>query len=511
MAIDSAILQIKETLRSRRFEEALVLSEQAIAEHGEVPVLVYFKGLSLVSLDPPLEGSMDQGVQFLRLAAVLAPSTVEYHYNLAVALAKSKAAEQAILHLRHVLRREPEHVAALDFLIGLLMHVGRIAEAEQKLDRIAAAVGDRHRFLARYGRRVAGVRAARGDYAAAREVIASLPPPEKPNERFQLASVCLAMQDFKTGWAAYRDRGNRQTELARLPFPIWNGEALHGKTILVRGEQGLGDEIMFFSIAGDLLPEADTVILACRAPLVELLSAAFPTAKVVASSSLDYEAGAADLGAVDYQCLVGDLAQYRRGTVESFTDKGNYLAVPVEERDSARRVLQALAPRFEQSFNVGLVWATGSSNDPDARYFAEKKSIPPSILESLDGLERVQFFSLQNVNHAEQAARIPSVDVVDLAHHMPEFIDTAAFLSNLSLLITVDTAQAHLAGALGIPCCILLPEDADWRWGAEGERSYWYPSVRLFRWDRERGWPGAVARARDELIALMKEQPARDA
>ncbi len=293
----------------------------------------------------------------------------------------------------------------------------------------------------------------------------------------------LLAGDFAAGWEDYEWR-RRDPHFAaaqpRLPGREWQGEPLAGRRLLVLASQGLGDTIQFARFLPELANRAETVTLACAAPLVRLL-AQLPVSVIDRDPPLPVH----DLW-VDQMSLPRLLGI----RPDSIPAASSYLvaagAAPV--RDRSRRPL------------VGLVWAGNPAHSNDAR-----RSIPLAALAPLITLPGIAFASLQ-VGPA--AAQIEArFGIPDASPYLRDFAATARLISRLDLVISVDTATAHLAGALGKPVWLMLPYAPDWRWMAGRCDSPWYASARLFRQSRPGDWDGVVARIAEALVRLRP--PAR--
>jgi hypothetical protein len=341
--------------------------------------------------------------------------------------------------------------------------------------------------------------------------------PHEPRVHWEHAHLRLMLGDYASGWEEYEHRfaaPQSSVWCYPYPFPRWNGEALAGKTLLLHGEQGLGDEIMFGSIYPELIAAAAHTIICCQPHLESLFRDSFPTARVVAQLRADGDAWRhrpvdwlAGAPRIDYQIPFGSLARLRRRTRGEFPVHAGYLRA-----DPARAAAWQEKLRELRGYRVGLCWAANPAvDDPLASRRSRKKSLTLKQLEPLLAVEGVDYISLQTWEAAAQvAAADPATGarILDASAGLQDFADTAALIMNLDLVITVDTAVAHLAGALGKPVWILLPWQADWRWHAEGARTEWYPAARLYRQAQPEDWAGVVAQARADLAAgVRRESP----
>ena len=280
------------------------------------------------------------------------------------------------------------------------------------------------------------------------------------------------------GWP--RTPGLRATSIA----PLWLGDApVAGKTVLLHAEQGLGDTIQFCRYAPRVAALGARVVLEVQRPLVDLMKTLAGPAAVVARGDA--------LPDFDLHCPLLSLPLAFGTRLDTIPAEVPYLRAPPGATDWDAR-LGAKRPR------IGLVWSGNPGHKRD-----RDRSIPFYALLPLLDLDAT-FVSLQKeVRPADAAVLKQTGTVIDAADALTTFSDTAALIAALDLLITVDTSVAHLAGALGKPVWVLLPQVPDWRWLLERDDSLWYPSARLFRQNDTRAWGPVIARVRDALSELV--------
>ncbi|MBW8816467.1 MAG: hypothetical protein JF588_23860 [Caulobacterales bacterium] len=278
----------------------------------------------------------------------------------------------------------------------------------------------------------------------------------------KLASALLAAGRYAEGWPLMEARIALHPRLippVDLPYPEWRGEPLAGQRVLVWLEQGFGDQIMFARFARDLVARGARVTLACRPPLAELFRA-MPGVEAVVAVAVGAQVS---VPPHDYWTRYGSLPLHLGVTLESLPD-GPYLQVPPDRPAPAK-----------PAGGVGLMWRVSSTG-----FNAAAKALPEA-----------------------QAQRLLAAGCVSLQPEdtdAADFADTAAIIAGLDLVVSVDTAVAHLAGALGKPCWTLLPSSGlDWRWLHDRDDSPWYASMRLFRQPPGGDWPGLVDRIIAEL------------
>ncbi len=322
--------------------------------------------------------------------------------------------------------------------------------------------------------------------------------PDNPTARWNLSVLLLRLGRMEEGWPLHEARLDPRlphviSQLPELPFPAWRGEPLVGKSVIMLGEQGFGDQVQLARYAQSLKDRgAARVSLQCKAALKSLLATA-PGVDAVFGDDEVFEAH-------DYWVLGFSLPGLLGTTLHSIPARLPYLS-------AEPRRIEAWAPRLPQARRrVGLVWkgAAGHGNDLN-------RSLPGlQVLAPLWSCTDAAFVSLQKGQGEDEAARAgPAQSITDLAPGISSFADTAAILAQLDLLICVDTSTAHVAGALGRPCWVLLPAmGCDWRWLLEREDSPWYPgALRLFRQAPGEPWEAVVQRLASELRAWSDAQP----
>ncbi len=431
-------------------------------------------------------------------AARIAPGDAQAHFNLAVILQSFDRNGEAVTHYQQTLALEPGHLGALNNLSDLYRRRGRPEEGWALMERfqtLGGGVGGLEIRLAKLAldtRRL--VEAEAWFTAAARHA------PGDPTVAFEHAMLTLAREDFARGWPQYENRiaVHGPSRLGAFPHaqPLWRGEDVADRAVLLHREQGLGDMLMFASAVPGLIEEGARVHLAMHPGLVRLFQESFPGAKVWSSQTVVGAVAQPEqpylrvAGAIDVQAPMCSLGALRMANGPPPPQA--YLKPPAAEVARWAERLQAVAPSKSGERRVGLVIGTRRplfSDDGMTNH--RRKSVPPELVEALAGVADTRWFALHDRESRWMLADIPRLPVVDLSPWITDLADTAAAISNLDLVVTVDTAVAHLAGALGKPVWLLLWRNADWRWGVDRTDSYWYPDVRVFRQRTVGDW-GAV-------------------
>jgi Flp pilus assembly protein TadD len=305
---------------------------------------------------------------------------------------------------------------------------------------------------------------------------------------FNLSYLLLRQGRFDEGWSRLEARNWCAPQVAGLSMPRWRGESLEGKSILIVYEAGFGDVIQFCRYVTLLKSQgASFITLLCHPPLKTLLKSL---------EGVDEVAGFDDFISTsgwDVWTPLVSIAHYCKTRLDTIPAKIPYLYASPE---LTTKLSSAIPER--QSMRVGLVWRGNPLFENDA-----DRSLPSlDILAPLGAVSGVTFVSLQK-GAGENDAVPDGLVLIQPSLPIVDFADTAALVSNLDLVISVDTAVAHLAGALGIPCWVLLPEHkTDWRWLNERTDTPWYPGVmRLFRQTRAGGWSDVIS----EVVRSLEE------
>lgn len=302
-------------------------------------------------------------------------------------------------------------------------------------------------------------------------------------------SLChLLMQDFEQGLPLYewRKRMPQPMEAHIFAQPLWTGtEDIRGRTLFCYVEQGLGDAIQFYRYVGYLIERGAKVILSVPDSLLALLSHAKPAVELIGSGKMPSR--------FDFHIPLASIPMAVGMTVGTIPSASAYVSA---ER---ARVSFWKSRLGDQGFRIGVAW----QGKEDIRGL-EGKSFPISALAKIAGLADIRLISLQKGQGCEQLHCLPAgmrVEHYDFDEGPDAFLDTAAMMMACHLIISADTAPAHLAGALGIPTWVALKYIPDWRWFLGRNDSPWYPSLRLFRQPQLGDWPSVFEAMAKELIA----------
>ena len=311
--------------------------------------------------------------------------------------------------------------------------------------------------------------------------------PEFGEAALNRALIQLLQEDFAAGWKNYQCRKTHPGYIRhRVDLPRWQGEVMAERPLLLLGEQGIGDEIMFAGLIHDLLARVPHLAVVCEARLHALLSRSWPGIRFVDAADLPRLSAA---GAYECHAYMGDLAEYLRPDVASFARASS----PYLRADEGLR--QRFVRRKEgQPLRIGLAWHTSNQVDGYLR------SLQLEQLAGMMHLPGTEWVSLQYGDFAgleEQVMRAGvQLEVDRTVDQLKDMESFAAQISTLDLVISIDNSTAHLAGALGIPTWLLLPVFPDWRWFLNREESLWYRSVRIFRQKEQGVWAPVLQQVR---------------
>ena len=427
-------------------------------------------------------GDLDGAIAAYRDALDLSPDYAEAWNNLGVALADQDRFDDAIAAYRRTIELSPGFRAAHNNLGIALKELGRLDEAHAAISHIVGldpgyAFG--HTNLGNVLRQMGRVSESARAYRRSIEL-----DPGLAMAHNNLAMALLLQGDFEDGLAEYEWRWKTEPFKPReYRQPAWDGGEFAGKTLLLYAEQGLGDAIQFIRYAPDIVALGGKVIVECPKPLARLFEGI--------AGLTPWLPGEAPQPAFDLHAPLLSLPWLFATRADSIPAAVPYLAAP--EAGTWRERVGA-----DEGVKVGLVWAGRKEHSND-----RNRSIPLDMLRPLLDVPGARVFSLQVGGQGADIAAAGLADALpDLSPHIADFADTAGALGALDLLISVDTAPVHLAGALGRPVWVMLPFVPDWRWLLGRADSPWYPTLRLFRQGAPGDWGPVIEAVRGDLAAL---------
>ncbi len=431
-------------IQGKRYGEAVPSLEKAVEMDPQHPDFLNRLGIALRG-----NRQLKEAAEVYRRAIQICPESAKIWNNLGAALQSDNKADEALSAYRKALQLKPDYVSAWNNL-GALYH------SELKLEEALEA------------------------YRKAQEL-----DPECFSAHFHEGQALLLGGDLIQGWVKHEYRWLTIGSSPQRSFaqPLWQGDVpVAGKTIILHSEQGCGDTIQFIRYAAVLADLGATVFVEVQAALVQLAAQAHGVhAAYPFGSSLPLS---------DFHCPLMTLPLSLRTTQDSIPSVVPYLEASPEAFEKWRECIPQTS-----SHKVGIVWRGNPEHENDIN-----RSLDFENVRALFEVRGCEFINLQfGLNEIEAGYLQSRSNFRDPMPRVLDYNDTAALISHLDLIITVDTSVAHLAGALCKDVWILLPYSPDWRWLLAREDSPWYPSARLFRQSRPRDWSGVVADVERQL------------
>ena len=509
-------------LHLKRSAEALASYDTAIALKPDFAEAHYNRGIALRDLKRPGDALASYDT-----AIALKPDNAEAHYNRGNALRDLKRPEDALASYDKAIALRPDHADAYNNRGAALLDLKRFEEALASCDKAvglepghADAHNNRGNALrelqrpeealashdtaialkpdfaqAHYNRGIALTELKRSEEALASYDNAIALKPDYAEAHWNQSLGFLLVGRFEQGWRQFEWRKKLKAPLGLRLFtqPVWLGaEDIAGKTLFIYWEQGLGDTIQFCRYAKLAQARGAKVVLSVQRPLVALLKELSPTIRIIGPDEVPAD--------FDYHCPLLSLPLALGTTVSNIP-----AAIPYLKSNAEKSLVWKQKLGEKNKPRVGLVWSGGfRPNQTAAWNFNSRRDIPLAELAVLKN-PNIAFYSLQKGEPAESdlAGLIrdhwDGPDIIDFTSGLHDFSDTAAFMANLDLIISVDTSTAHLAGALGKPVWILNRFDTCWRWFLQRTDSPWYPTVKLYRQEKAGRWDDVVERIKTDL------------
>jgi Flp pilus assembly protein TadD len=429
------------------------------------------------------QGEVTEAIAACQKALELKPDMADVHHCLGVLYKQQDDLERAEQCFRQALAVDPNHAASYGSLGTLLRTADQMTEAQAMFERavqLSPTNGDYYWNLGlclyELGQRLEAI-------ACYQQTLRLSPGNAKP--QFNCALARLAVGDFEQGWREFELR-HVFDDLVRRRYdlPPWTGGEIPAGAVLVHAEQGFGDAIQFARYVPMLVERGVRVVFDVHEELVSLFQQ---------SGMPNVRADGVAPPECTHQFPLMSLPRLFGTTVETIPAKVPYLTVREDLVAKWRNKLTGVAP-----LRVGIHW------QGRAEYYNDRaRSIPLRMFAPLAAIPGVQLVSLQTGAGADQLTELAgSFPVLHVGHELTDFHETAALMRNLDLVISCDSAPAHLAGALALPVWVPLTVGGDWRWLGEGEDTPWYPTMRLFRQQTRRQWQPVF----DRIAVALRER-----
>ena len=439
-----------------RPDEAVARLRQARDIAPEDPAVLCNLGTALQA-----KGDVAEAEAAFEAAVALDPGFVEAHYNLGLARQDQGRLDEATAAYGRALEIDPAYIIAHVNLGKALLDLGKVDDAVSCLRRAIEAA------------------------------------PDHAEAHHNLSLALLLQGKLEEGWTEYEWRLRSEKGVRHRPFPQapWTGEPVDAKTVLVWGEQGVGDEVMFASMVPDLVEAGAHVVLESDPRLVPLFRRSFAGIECIGKG--DPPTAETRRDGIDFQSPGGNLGRWLRPNLESFPGRQSYL---VAEEDRQGRLRENYLSDGE-SLLVGVAWVSKNKR------IGAQKSMTLMELAPLTGIPGVRFIDLQYGDTAEERRQFEDHTGVTVLHdeHVDQMSDLDAFAAQVAamdLVISVSNTTVHMSGALGVPTWVMLNTVPLPCWLLERDDSPWYPSVRLFRQSAAGDWANVTERIGDALRAF---------
>jgi len=450
-----------------------------------VPALVNF--VLLLLDDSKYSEALETGDRALRIE----PRNHDLMHARGTALMKLGRHAEALAAFEYVVRQKPDAADAHLNTANMLMELGRLEESLQSCDASIAAqkvYAPGHLMRANVLQHL-----FRPDEAFAAYDAAIAAKPDYHDAYYHRGSAHLLHGRYKEGWRDFEHRWQASAcgfDRPKLQPAEWRGEDLKGRSIVVYAEQGLGDTIQFVRFLPKLADMGAKVTFLCHPSLMRLFGVFADRLEIVATVLPEQN--------FDFQCALMSVAERLQIDRDHLPGPTPYLFAEPELVALWREKIGG------DGFKIGIAWQGNPKGLID-----KGRSVPLAMFEPLAHLDGVRLISLQKTHGLDQLSRLPSgmnVETLESFDEGPDgFLDTAAVMENLDLVVSSDTATPHLAGALNRPCWVALKQVPDWRWMMGRSDSPWYPSMRLFRQQAAGDWAGVFAEITQALRSYRAE------
>jgi len=477
-----AYYNLGNAFRDNRQPEEAIESYQKTIQLNPYFVDAYYN-LGILLQD---SGFLEEAILQYRKALKLNPNFYNSYYNLGNVLRGKGLLDEAMVCYQKVIQLNPEFAGAHCNLGNVLHEKGKLDEAithYQKALQLNQNLAEVYNNLGNVLHDSGHFEKALTCYQKAIQL-----NPDLADAHWNIALIHLLTGNFREGWKGYEWRWKLKDPIQRVfAQPLWDGSDIEGRTILLYAEQGFGDAIQFIRYAPLIAQRGAQVIVECHKELASLIRNVEGVQEIFVFGE--------QLPKFDVHCPLLSLPLVFDTTLETIPAK-----VPYISADSTTvRKWEDRLKHDNAELKIGLLWA--GNPKLKGNIF---RSFSLETFSPLAQLDNITFYSLQKGEASEQAKNPPEgMRLIDYTDEIHDFSDTAALIENLDLVISADTAVAHLAGAMGKPVWTMIPFAPDWRWLLNREDSPWYPTMRLFRQPSLGDWESLMNRILEELKTLI--------
>ena len=434
-------------------------------------------------------GRNEEATTCFEKAITIRPDFFQAHYNLGISLQEVGKIEQAISHYQHAISNYPDYAEAHNNIGIALLEIGKHEDAITHYQKAISLNPDYAEANNNLGIALQEIGKHEDAITHYRKAISI--KPSFAEAHFNLSCLYLLLGNFEKGWEEYEWRLKLKSNIEHtrsFTQPQWDGRPLDGKTILIHAEQGLGDTIQFIRYIPMLAKAGGDIVVECDAKLSHLFSGYEDITRFIGTGD--------ELPDFDIHASLLSLPNIFKTSLNSTPSDTNYIHINDNLVGSWKNKLSSL-----KKLKVGLCWQGSVDNRKD-----QSRSIPLKYFSDILNIIDISFVSLQKGYGQEQILDGGLADkITDFSSEMDtheKFVDTCAIIENLNLVIGVDTATIHLAGAMGKPVWVLLPYSPDWRWMLNTNDTPWYPTMRLFRQQEPGNWETVMDEISVELGKL---------
>ncbi len=465
----------------KRLDEAVISYDKAIALRPDYIEAYYNRGNALQNLK-----RFDQALASYDKAIALKPDYVDAYNNRGAPLRDLKRLEEAVTSFDKAIALKPDFAEAHNNRGNALLNLKRLDEAVISYDKAIALKPDFAKAHYNRGNALWGLK--RLDEALASYDRAIALKPDYAEAHYSQSHCLLLMGRLEEGWRQYEWRKKKAEPVGVRAYsqPLWLGKDIPGKTLFIYCEQGVGDTIQFYRYGKLIKARGTRVVMSVQESLLRLLKQSSSDIRIINHNEVP--------SAFDYHCPMMSLPLALGTTLTTIPSEQSYILAD----EQLRKVWNARLPQRTKP-RIGVVWSGNPNHKND-----HNRSIDFATLLPLFSTDAHWIFLQKELRHNDFALLRVLHQVVLLGGELKDFSETAAVVDVLDLVITVDTAIAHLAGAMGKQVWILLPYIPDWRWLLDRSDTPWYPTARLFRQDDTRSWEKVVERVRMALRDLVQ-------
>ncbi|MCP5195517.1 MAG: tetratricopeptide repeat protein [Gammaproteobacteria bacterium] len=465
-------------LKAGKLVEAEALFGRALAVDPGNAHILFLRGTVFAQT-----GRTEAAIADMSTALQQSPNHPSLLNNLGNALLEQGRLDEAVVHYRHALQVKPNYPEALNNLGLALRALGQLDEAAASYTQALHLRPNYADALSNLGNVLKALGRPKEALARYRQVLQLAP--DHVGAHWGEGLTRLSLGDFAAGWPKYEWRWRKKPH--GFTQPQWDGSDFPDRALLIHCEQSLGDSIQFIRYTELVKQRGGTLVVICPPVLERLFRSIADTDRLITNPS--------DLPPCDYQISLLTLPLIFRTTLATIPKRIPYLSAPPERVAYWRTCLQRLP-----GCKVGIVWRGRPSHQND-----HNRSIAANLFARLLDVKSCSFVSLQIDTLSEERETFAGHgNFLDVSGDLSDFAETAAVVANLDLVIAVDTAVVHLAGALGRPAWVLLPFAPDWRWLLERDDSPWYPTLRLFRQPAIGDWVSVISMVQQQLDSIWR-------